>query len=93
MYHGFPNSIICDRDSKFLSLFWQSAMKLLGISARTTSGFHPHANGQAERTNQTLRQYLLVYAKHSDDWPTGYMTAEMAINNAPIEGTKFSPYE
>ena len=53
-------------------------MKLLGISARTTSGFHPQANGQAERTNQTLRQYLRVYAKTSDDWPAGLMTAEMA---------------
>ena len=63
------------------------------ISARTTSGFHPQANGQAERTNQTLRQYLRVYAKTSDDWPAGLMTAEMAMNNAHIEGTKYSPYE
>ena len=53
--HGLLRSIICDRDSKFLSLFWQSVMQLMGISARTTSGFHAQANGQAELTNQTLR--------------------------------------
>ena len=61
--HGLPRRIICDRDSKFLSLFWQSGMQLMGISARTTSGFHPQANGQTKRTKQTLRQYLRVYAK------------------------------
>ena len=91
--HGSPRSITCDRDSKFLSLFWQSVMQLMGISARTTSEFHQQANGQAERTNQTLRQYLRVYAKTSDDWPAGLMTTELAINNAPVEGTKYSPYE
>ena len=68
-------------------------MQLMGIHARTTSGFHPQANLQAERTNQTLRQYLRVYAKTSDDWPAGLMTAEMAINNAHSEGTTYSPYE
>ena len=68
-------------------------MQLMGISARTTSGFHPQANGQAEITNQTLRQYLSVYAKQSEDWPAGLATADMAINNAPIEETKRSPYE
>ena len=45
--HGLPRSIICDRDSKFLSLFWQSVMQLLGVLALTTSGFHPKANSQS----------------------------------------------
>ena len=35
----------------------------------------------------------MVDAKQSDDWPAGIATAEMAINNAPIDGTKYSPYE
>ena len=34
-----------------------------------------------------------MYAKQSDDLPAGLATAEMAINNAPIEATKYSPYE
>ena len=90
---GLPRTVICDRDSKFFSLFWQSVMHLLGISARTTSGFHPQANWQAERTNQNLRQYLRVHARESPDWPAAPMTAEMAINNAPLAGTKYSPYQ
>ena len=90
--HGLPRRVICDRESKFLILFWQTVMQLPGVSAETTSGFHPQANGQAERTNQTL-QYLRVYVKHSPDWPAGLAAAKMAINNAPLEGTKFSPYK
>ena len=89
--HGLHRSVICDRDSKFLSLFWQTVMQLLGVSARTTSGFRQQANGQFERNNQTLRQYLRVNTKQSDDWPACLATAEMAINNAPTGGTKFSP--
>ena len=91
--HGLPRSVICDRDTKFLSLFWQTVMQLLGFSARTTSCSHPQAKWQAERTNQRLQQYLRVFVKHSPDWPAGLATAEMAINNTPLEGTKFSPYE
>ena len=60
--HGLPRTVICDMDSKFLSLFWQSVMHFLGLSARTTSGFNPQANGQAERTNQAMRQYIRVHA-------------------------------
>jgi len=29
-----------------------------------TSGYHPEANGQVERTNQTLEQYLRVYCNY-----------------------------
>ena len=91
--HGLPRTVICDRDSKFLGLFWQSVMHMLGISARTTRGSNPQANGQAVRTNQNLRQYLRVHARESPDWPAALMTAEMAINNAPLEGTKYRPYQ
>ena len=68
-------------------------MQLLEILARIPSGYHRQANRQAERTNQTLQQYLRVHARESPDWPAALMTEEMAINNAPLEGTKYSPYE
>ena len=67
-------------------------MDRLGFSACHTSGFHPQANGQAERTNQNLRQYLMAVVKKKTDWVAALDTAEMAINNANIPNTKFSPY-
>ena len=67
-------------------------MDRLGVSARHTSGFHPQANRQAERTNQNLRQYLRAAVKQNPDLVAALDTAEMTINNANIPITKFSPY-
>ena len=51
---------------------------------RHTSGFHPLANGQAERTNQTLRQHLRNVAKRSSDWVAALETAKISINDTDI---------
>ena len=90
--HGLPRSLICDRDSRFTSTFWRTLMDLCGVSARTTSGFHPQANGQAERTNQSVRQHLRILAQRSPDWPANLDIAEMVHNNSPIAHTHYSPY-
>ena len=90
--HGLPRSLICDRDSRFTSTFWRTLMDLCGVSARTTSGFHPQANGQAERTNQSVRQHLRILAQRSPDWPANLDVAEMVHNNSPIAHTHYSPY-
>ena len=57
-YHGLPRSIISNRGPVFVSQFWTELTKLLDIDARRSSPYHPQANGQAERTNQTLNQVL-----------------------------------
>jgi len=90
--HGIPRSIVCDRDTKFLGNLWQAVMDRLGIKIRMTSGFHPQANGQAERTNQTLRQYLRAFFMQGENWTQCLATAEMAYNNAPIARSKYTPY-
>ena len=58
---GLPRSIIYDRDS-------DSCRDILGATTRHTSDFHPIANGQTKRTNQTFRQHLRTVAKRSSDW-------------------------
>ena len=91
--HGLPRSLICDRDSRFQSKFWRTLMDMLGVAARHTSGFHPQANGQAERTNQNLRQYLRVASKSNNgNWVADIPLCEMAINNASIGKTELTPY-
>ena len=58
-----------------------------------TSGYHPEGNGQTERTNQTLEQYLRVYCNYQqDNWASLLPLAEFAYNNAPSAMTGISPF-
>ncbi|KAM8952931.1 constitutive coactivator of peroxisome proliferator-activated receptor gamma [Pelodytes ibericus] len=56
--HGVPQFIISDRGSQFISRFWKCLCNHLGITLHLSSAYHPRSNGQTERTNQVLKQYL-----------------------------------
>jgi len=52
LFHGIPKDIVIDRDSKFLSHFWQAFPKLLNIKLKMSSTNHSQTDGQSERTNR-----------------------------------------
>ena len=56
--HGVPVSIISDRDSGFVSRFWQTLQKALGTRLDMSTIYHPQTDGQSERTIQTLKDML-----------------------------------
>ena len=56
--HGAPTTIILDRDKIFTSNVWQELMKLLGSNIHMSTAYHPESDGQTERLNQCLEQYL-----------------------------------
>ena len=67
--HGLPNDIISDRGPQFASNFWRQLCSRLGISPRLSTAFHPETDGQTERANQTMEQYLRTFVSHQqDDW-------------------------
>ena len=58
-----------------------------------TSGYHPEADGQTERVNQTLEQYLRIYCTYQqDNWSNLLPMAEFAYNNAPNASTGITPF-
>ena len=58
-----------------------------------TSGYHPEADGQTERANQTLEQYLRIYCSYQqDNWSQLLPLAEFAYNNAPNASTSITPF-
>ena len=91
--HGIPSHITSDRGSTFVSRFFQSLGESLNIKMHYTSGYHPEANGQTERVNQTLEQYLRTYTNyHQDNWSDLLPLAEFAYNNTPNATTGISPF-
>ena len=56
--------------------------------------YHPQADGQTERVNQTLEQYLRIHCNYQqDDWSNWLPVAEFAYNNteSSATGTRSSP--
>jgi len=71
--HGLPHDIITDRGTLFTSDLWKETTGKLGIERRLSTAFHPQRDGQTERTNAILEQYLWAYINYQqDDW-CGYL--------------------
>ncbi|MBW0584252.1 hypothetical protein O181_123967 [Austropuccinia psidii MF-1] len=91
--HGLPVSIVSDRGSLFFSSFWTHLCQQLKISRDLSTAFHSETDGQTERVNQILEQYLWMYVSyHQDDWYTWLSLAEFSYNNAEHSSTKQSPF-
>jgi hypothetical protein len=60
--HGLPLAIITDRDRIFTSQLWHDLFKSLGVKLKFSSAYHPQSDGQTERVNQCLENYLRCLA-------------------------------
>jgi len=68
--------------------------EMLGIKTKLLTAFHPQTDGQTERMNQELEQYLQMFIDHrQEQWPEWLGTAEFAYNNKTHSGTKVSPFK
>jgi len=55
---------------------------LLGIQTKLSTAYHPQTDGQTERINQELEQYLRVFIDHRQEkWLDWLGTVEFVYNN------------
>ena len=56
--HRLPESVISDRGLQFAAELIKELNEMLGIETKLLTVFHPQTDGQIERINQELEQYL-----------------------------------
>ncbi|GMF23306.1 unnamed protein product [Phytophthora lilii] len=89
-----PQDIVSDRNNKFISGFWGQVFEDVGTKLKMTVAYRAQGDGQMERTNRTLEEYLRCFVSpHQDNWDVHLANAEFAINSAVYSSIKMSPFE
>ena len=87
--HRLSESIISDRGPQFMAELMRKLNKILGIKSKMLIVFHPQMDGQTERVNQELEQYLRMFTDHrQEQWSDWLETAEFIYNNKMYSSTK-----
>lgn len=78
---------------QFVAEFWKHLCARLQIQAKLSTAYHPETNGQTERFNAVMEQYLRCYvAYRQDDWSKWLPLVEFTANNHDSSPTSISPF-
>jgi transposase InsO family protein len=90
--HGPPTVITTDRDRIFLSKLWHEIFSAMQISLHFSTAYHPETDGQTERVNQCLEQYLRCMAfEEPKKWCDWLPAAEFWYNSSHHTAINMSP--
>ena len=92
-YHGYPESIVSDRDPRFTSHYWKAFNLLVGTKLKMSTAYHPETDGQTERLHRTLEEALRSFVeKNHNLWDRFLIPLEFAYNNSKQASTKETPF-
>ncbi|KAJ1043924.1 hypothetical protein NDA10_006755 [Ustilago hordei] len=72
---GYPDHMVSDRGRQFISGAWKAFAEQMGVKHSLSTAYHPQTDGQTERVNQVIEQYLRMYCNYEqNDWarPAGH---------------------
>jgi hypothetical protein len=91
--HGLPRSMLSDRGPQFVAEFMHELYCLLGIIISSSTAYHPQSDGQTERVNQELEQYIRIFvSERQNDWDTLLPLGEFTYNNHIHASTQHTPF-
>ncbi|KAL0319602.1 UNVERIFIED_CONTAM: Transposon Ty3-G Gag-Pol polyprotein [Sesamum radiatum] len=91
--HGLPINIVSDRDKVFTGTFWKELFKLLGTTLSLSTAYHPQTDGQTERVNQCIENYLRCMCHmRPKQWNRWLSLAEYWYNTNFHTGLKLTPF-
>lgn len=92
--HGFPESIVSDRDPVFTGHIWRDLFRLAGVKLRMSSAFHPQTDGQSEAVNKVIAMYLRCLAgDRPREWLDWLPWAEFYYNSSFHSALRTSPFQ
>jgi hypothetical protein len=92
--HGFPLSIVSDRDPVFTGSFWRDLFKVAGVKLRMSTAFHPQTDGQSEVVNKTIAMYLrCLTGDRPRAWVDWLPWAEYCYNAAFHSALRTTPFQ
>jgi len=90
---GVPDNIVTNRGKESTSRFWNRVCSHLGFNHRLSTAFHPQTDGQMERQNRTLEQYVRAFSNYEqDNWVELLPSAEFASNNSVHHSMRMTPF-
>ncbi|KAK3025434.1 hypothetical protein RJ639_042160 [Escallonia herrerae] len=93
-YWGMPQDIVSDRDSRFTGNFWTELFKLFGSQLSMSSSYHPESDGQTERFNSMLEEYLRHFVSATQkNWVKLLDVAQLCFNSCKSSSTGKSAFE
>lgn len=89
-----PSTIVSDRDTVFLSQFWQALFSVHGVEFLMSSAYHPQTDGQTEVVNRCLETYLrCMSSQNPEEWCKWIPLAEWWYNTTYHSSIHMTPYE
>ena len=85
--------MLSDRGPQFVAEFMKELCRLLRIELAHSTAYHPQTNGQTERVNQEMEQFLWLFVnEQQDDWDELLPIGEFAYNNHIHSSIQQTPF-